>query len=359
MLTMLVSPSNSGTTTPTTGWQNASATLTISASANTGYAFSSWSGTGSGSYSGTNNPATNGVTMNAAITETATFTQDEYVLTVNVVGSGSVARVPDQVSYHLGDSVLLTANPIAGWSFSAWSGGLSGSTNPRTIIINGTTTITATFTQDEYTVVVAAASAYHGARLSWSWSSAADSWNIYWSLNSGMSGKVLLNLTPISGNVFSNDTNDLPSNAWNQTIYYQIVPVLSGVESLPNAGIASALAAPMEIKPVSVEVLVSNENEIRVRLNYTLVNFASISSGVQVAELLAGTSPPTPIVVLVTSPINLPNYNSTGYIMIDYTPASPLAHGHYQVWFFIWDAMLSEQDGGHPYMTKVIVDITI
>jgi len=39
----------------------------------------------------------------------------------------------------------LTANPVAGWSFSEWSGDISGSVNPKSIIVNGTTSVTATF----------------------------------------------------------------------------------------------------------------------------------------------------------------------------------------------------------------------
>ena len=38
---------------------------------------------------------------------TATFTQDQYALTVNVVGSGSVAKVPDQATYASGDCCFI------------------------------------------------------------------------------------------------------------------------------------------------------------------------------------------------------------------------------------------------------------
>jgi rhamnogalacturonyl hydrolase YesR len=69
-LTMKVS--GLGSVTPSSGWQNAGANVTITATANSGHKFKSWKGTGTGSYTGTKNPAT--ITMNAAITETATFT---------------------------------------------------------------------------------------------------------------------------------------------------------------------------------------------------------------------------------------------------------------------------------------------
>jgi hypothetical protein len=114
------------------------------------------------------------------------------------------------------------------------------------------------------------------------------------------------------------------------------------------------------VEPVNIpEVLVHTHNEIKVKLNYRSNTYDSISSGVQVAELLIGTSSPTPIIVLVTSPINLPHYDSTGYYMFDYTPTSPLAPGEYQVWFFLWTSMPSDGGEWHPYMVKVVVNITI
>jgi uncharacterized repeat protein (TIGR01451 family)/uncharacterized repeat protein (TIGR02543 family) len=78
---------------------------------------------------------------------TATFTQDEYTLTVNVVGDGSVDVDPHQTTYHYGDVVELTATANPGWSFDGWSGDLSGSDNPETITMNGDRTVTATFTK--------------------------------------------------------------------------------------------------------------------------------------------------------------------------------------------------------------------
>ena len=85
---------------------------------------------------------------------TATFTQDEYTLTVNIVGSGSVSKDPDQATYTYGDVVQLTATADPGWTFDSWSGDLSGSTNPDTITMDSDKTVTAAFTQDQYTLTV-------------------------------------------------------------------------------------------------------------------------------------------------------------------------------------------------------------
>jgi peptidoglycan/xylan/chitin deacetylase (PgdA/CDA1 family) len=68
-----------------------------------------------------------------------------YTLAVNVTGSGSVTKNPDKAQYNSGDVVQLTAVPASGWSFSGWSGDLTGSTNPTSITMNANKTVTATF----------------------------------------------------------------------------------------------------------------------------------------------------------------------------------------------------------------------
>ena len=70
-LTMQVSPADSGTTSPATGWYNSGSSVTITATPNSYDVFYSWVGSGTGSYSGANNPAT--ITMNSPVNETATF----------------------------------------------------------------------------------------------------------------------------------------------------------------------------------------------------------------------------------------------------------------------------------------------
>jgi regulation of enolase protein 1 (concanavalin A-like superfamily) len=106
-----------------------------------GWSFGGWSG----AVSGTANPAS--LTMNGPAVVTATFTADPApgTLTVSVVGSGSVTKNPDKVSYLPGEVVELTAVPAAGWSFGGWSGAVSGTANPVALAMNGPATVTATF----------------------------------------------------------------------------------------------------------------------------------------------------------------------------------------------------------------------
>jgi len=89
-LTMQVSPSGTGTTTPAVGtyWYPAGTQVSISAAPNAGYQFVSWSGSGSGSYTGTNNPAA--ITMNSPIIETAYF-EATYIITFSTTGLNASA----------------------------------------------------------------------------------------------------------------------------------------------------------------------------------------------------------------------------------------------------------------------------
>jgi uncharacterized protein (DUF362 family) len=70
-----------------------------------------------------------------------------YVLGVNVVGSGSVNRDPAP-PYYPDDVVTLTAIPAADWTFSGWSGAVTGSTNPTSVTMDSHKSVTATFTED-------------------------------------------------------------------------------------------------------------------------------------------------------------------------------------------------------------------
>jgi hypothetical protein len=68
----------------------------------------------------------------------------KYTLAVNVVGSGTVTKNPDQPIYSTGTNVTLTA-VNGSQAFSEWSGDLTGNTNPTTIIMDGNKSVTATF----------------------------------------------------------------------------------------------------------------------------------------------------------------------------------------------------------------------
>ena len=122
--------------------------VTLTATADEGWTFDEWSGAATGSTSSVT------VTMDGNKSVTATFTQDEYTLTINTVGSGSVVSDPVQSTYHYGDVVTLTANANTGWTFDSWTGAATGSTSSVTVTMDDNKSVTATFTRNQYTLTV-------------------------------------------------------------------------------------------------------------------------------------------------------------------------------------------------------------
>ncbi len=114
----------------------------LTATSDPGWDFAGWTGDAGGA----DNPLT--VVMDSDKVITATFTEEPVVtfeLTVDVAGSGSVTKVPSATTYVSGTSVQLTAVPAAGWEFDAWSGDLTGTNNPATIVMNEDKSVMATF----------------------------------------------------------------------------------------------------------------------------------------------------------------------------------------------------------------------
>jgi uncharacterized repeat protein (TIGR02543 family) len=79
---------------------------------------------------------------------TAVFVQDQYTLTTNVTGLGSIALDPPGGTYLSGTSVQVTANAATGWHFDHWTDDLTGATNPSNIVMDGNKSVTAVFTQN-------------------------------------------------------------------------------------------------------------------------------------------------------------------------------------------------------------------
>ena len=124
--------------------------VTLTAIPAAGSVFAGWSGGCSGTASCV-------VTLNAAVSVTATFTQT-YGLTVleGGTGTGQVTSRPSGIdcsatsntcsaSFNSGTSVTLTASAAAGSSFAGWSGGGCVGTGTCQVTLNGDTTVTATF----------------------------------------------------------------------------------------------------------------------------------------------------------------------------------------------------------------------
>jgi len=106
--------------------------------------------------SGSDNPKT--IYMTCARRVTAHFTQVTYNLTalVTPTGGGMVTLDPPQPvgGYVDGAQVTLTAVANGEYEFDHWSGDLSGSDNPTTIIMDSDKVVTAHFTQVAFTLAV-------------------------------------------------------------------------------------------------------------------------------------------------------------------------------------------------------------
>jgi len=104
----------------------------------TRYVYSSWSDGGAQTHTIT--------APSSSITYTANFgTQYSLITSVNAAGAGIVN--PSGTNwYDNGESVSVSATAKSGYSFNGWSGDLSGTTNPTSIIMNGPKTVTANFT---------------------------------------------------------------------------------------------------------------------------------------------------------------------------------------------------------------------
>ncbi|HMO33450.1 MAG TPA: DUF5018 domain-containing protein [Lacibacter sp.] len=115
-------------------------TVTLLANNRPDLSFSSWSG----DLTGTTNPAT--LVMNSNKAVTANFTVvPTFTLQVSTVGIGQVTLNPAGGVYPQGTTVTLTANPVLGTTFQGWSGALTGSNNPATVLMDGNKSVIATF----------------------------------------------------------------------------------------------------------------------------------------------------------------------------------------------------------------------
>jgi len=123
--------------------------VTLTATPDLGWIFAGWSG----DVSSNENPIT--ITMNGNKSITAIFTQKQYyTLTIITIGNGTVNKDPDYAVYSDGENVTLTAIPDVGWQFVEWSGDISSSENPTSILIDGNKTVYVAFTQINYTLTI-------------------------------------------------------------------------------------------------------------------------------------------------------------------------------------------------------------
>jgi len=147
--TITVAVQGNGSTTPSAGSYTCDSgdVVSISATADQGWEFDRWSGdvAHSGSSSTT-------VTVDGSKTVTAHFSPisaTTYLLAVECEpgDGGNIVLYPARGDnrYEAGTSVELTAAAAGGYAFSCWSGDLSGSANPVSIVMDCANSVTAKF----------------------------------------------------------------------------------------------------------------------------------------------------------------------------------------------------------------------
>ena len=117
-----------------------------SGTSGTRYIYSSWSDGGTQTH-----------TINApssSTTYTASFTT-QYSLTTSVNPSWTGTITPSGTNWYVvGQNVFISSTANPGYTFSGWSGDLSGTNNPTSIPMNGPKNVVANFTQNQYTLIV-------------------------------------------------------------------------------------------------------------------------------------------------------------------------------------------------------------
>ena len=102
------------------------------------------------------NQVPNSILMTGNKLVTANFTQAHYTLTMNVApaGSGTISVNPIADDYVYGEVVTLTAEPAPGYEFFGWSDDLNSSSPTDSLTMDGSKTVTAIFSQLEYSLTV-------------------------------------------------------------------------------------------------------------------------------------------------------------------------------------------------------------
>jgi hypothetical protein len=70
-----------------------------------------------------------------------------FTLGTSVIGQGVISKNPDKSEYENGESVTLTAQPGAGWTFDHWEGALTGDNETQILTMDANKNVTAVFVE--------------------------------------------------------------------------------------------------------------------------------------------------------------------------------------------------------------------
>ena len=126
---LTVSIVGNGTVTPASGTTfNSGDTANLAATPDAGWQFDGWSG------DLTSTDATETLLMDADKTVTATFSEIDYTININIVQGNGSFNISPAGPYNIGDVVTITATADANWEFASFSGDVSSTVNPYTFI---------------------------------------------------------------------------------------------------------------------------------------------------------------------------------------------------------------------------------
>jgi len=124
------------------------------------------------------------------------FVQIEYIVSLEVEGSGAIESNPKKDFYLYGDTLVLTAVPETGFIFSSWYGDTSAYVNPISIVIDSDLNIGAEFTESSTQTIIKSAyySRKEGFQINWAEDIRADfkSYTLQFSKSSSFSNPVNL-----------------------------------------------------------------------------------------------------------------------------------------------------------------------
>jgi len=274
----------------TAGTSHTISVLTPQSSAGTRYSFAGWNDGGA---------QTHAITAPAsAATYTASF-QTSYLLTTAVTptNTGAVVATPASPDgYYAGGTVVqLTPSPASGYQFGAWSGGLSGGTNPASLVMNGPQAVSAGF-------VALSSCSYTLSRTSFAGMSEGDigfvnvtaAEGCAWTAASNAPWLTVSAGAPGTGNgiarflLAANPSTSLRSGVL--TIAGQSVVVgQAGTGCLPGIALPAAGTAPAGGGPLSLNVSAPQgcEWSSSVAPNWLSLNSAASGNGAGTAQLTA------------------------------------------------------------------------
>ena len=139
---------------PWSGSFDCGSVVTLDASADACHEFTGWTG----SITWGNSPVD--VVMDGDKNIAAGFSILTYTVTISGDGEGQVSvdgvvqSLPWSDTVDCGTTLALQATPDSCWQFDGWSGDLSSSDNPVSLVVDGTKTISAGFSETEYSLSV-------------------------------------------------------------------------------------------------------------------------------------------------------------------------------------------------------------